>query len=342
MARRRVTARKGGVTQRMEAFMASLYTAHQPDAQGWVHYTDEEHGTWQILIERQLAALEGKACDEYRAGLARLALPRDRIPQLGEINAALTPATGWSVTAVPALISFDRFFALLRIASFRWPPSSGAGTSSITCRSRHLSRIFGHCAMLTNPAFAHFTHLYGRLGLGASKEEQVFLAQLYWFTVEFGLLQGGGAAYLRRRYPLSSIGETAYALSGKPELQPFDLLEILRTPIASTSCSPSISCCRAWIPSTVWHPSPSWTPSPRPVASACVRPALRPFPASRRANPFPSPRCCNERSPECLNWRVNDARRAAPTPQGERRGAGRVDAPHPRLAAPWWSTASCS
>ncbi|MCO4203200.1 phenylalanine 4-monooxygenase, partial [Aeromonas taiwanensis] len=29
---------------------------------------------------------------------------------------------------------------------------------------------------------------------------------------------------------LSSIGETAYALSGKPVLQPFDLLEILRTP----------------------------------------------------------------------------------------------------------------
>ncbi len=29
---------------------------------------------------------------------------------------------------------------------------------------------------------------------------------------------------------LSSIGETAYALSGKPLLQPFDLLEVLRTP----------------------------------------------------------------------------------------------------------------
>ena len=41
-------------------------------------------------IARQLAALDGKACDAYLAGLDRLALPRDRIPQLGEINAALT------------------------------------------------------------------------------------------------------------------------------------------------------------------------------------------------------------------------------------------------------------
>ncbi|HBL04638.1 MAG TPA: phenylalanine 4-monooxygenase, partial [Aeromonas salmonicida] len=35
--------------------MASLYTAHQPDPLGLVHYSNEEHGTWQILIERQLA-----------------------------------------------------------------------------------------------------------------------------------------------------------------------------------------------------------------------------------------------------------------------------------------------
>ena len=98
--------------------MASSYTAHQPDEQGVIHYSEEEQGTWQILIARQLAALEGKACDAYRAGLARLALPRDRIPQLGEINAALTPATGWSVAAVPALISFDRFFALLADRQF--------------------------------------------------------------------------------------------------------------------------------------------------------------------------------------------------------------------------------
>ncbi|MGL5607606.1 MAG: phenylalanine 4-monooxygenase, partial [Aeromonas veronii] len=37
--------------------MATFYTAHQPDADGVIHYSNEEHGTWQILIERQLAAL---------------------------------------------------------------------------------------------------------------------------------------------------------------------------------------------------------------------------------------------------------------------------------------------
>ena len=45
--------------------------------------------------------------------------------------------------------------------------------------------IFGHCPLLTNPAFAHFTETYGKLGLAASKEDRVYLARLYWFTVEF-------------------------------------------------------------------------------------------------------------------------------------------------------------
>lgn len=32
--------------------MATFYTAHQPDVDGVIHYSSEEHGTWQILIER--------------------------------------------------------------------------------------------------------------------------------------------------------------------------------------------------------------------------------------------------------------------------------------------------
>ncbi|MGY3929390.1 phenylalanine 4-monooxygenase [Aeromonas encheleia] len=211
--------------------MASLYTAHQPDEQGLIHYTDEEHGTWQILIDRQLAALKGKACDEYLAGLARLDLPRDRIPQLMEINAVLTPGTGWSVVAVPALISFDRFFSLL--AQRQFP------VATFIRRRDELDylqepdifhELFGHCAMLTNPAFAHFTHVYGQLGLKASKEDRVYLARLYWFTVEFGLVQSPASLRIYGGGILSSIGETAYALSGQPSLQPFDAVEVLRTP----------------------------------------------------------------------------------------------------------------
>lgn len=211
--------------------MGTHYHAHQSDGQGLIAYSQEEHATWQTLIERQLPCLEGRACRQYQEGLSLLDLPRDRIPQLGEINAVLTPCTGWSVVAVPALISFDRFFDLLAHRQFP--------VATFIRRREELDylqepdifhEIFGHCAMLTNPAFADFTHTYGQLGLAASKEERVFLARLYWFTVEFGLLQSPEGLRIYGGGILSSIGETTYALSGRPRLEPFRLLDVLRTP----------------------------------------------------------------------------------------------------------------
>ncbi|MEX2366531.1 MAG: phenylalanine 4-monooxygenase, partial [Pseudohongiellaceae bacterium] len=80
---------------------ASRYVAHQPDAQGHVAWQPDEHAIWQRLVRRQNKAIPGKACDEYLAGLDHLNLPEDRVPQLAEIDAVLTPATGWKTSAVP-------------------------------------------------------------------------------------------------------------------------------------------------------------------------------------------------------------------------------------------------
>ena len=91
--------------------------------------------------------------------------------------------------------------------------------------------IVGHCPLLTHPAFAAFNEAYGKLGLEASKEERVFLARMYWFTIEFGLV--GSTPSERRIYGggiLSSPSETIYALSGDPEYREFDLIDVLRTP----------------------------------------------------------------------------------------------------------------
>ena len=83
------------------------YVARKPDSRGIINYPDEEHRIWQLLVERQLDVLPLRACQEYLDGLEQLNLPRDRIPQLTEINRVLEPATGWQVERVPALISFE-------------------------------------------------------------------------------------------------------------------------------------------------------------------------------------------------------------------------------------------
>ncbi len=210
---------------------ATPYVARQPDERGFIHYSEAEHAVWQALIERQLALLEGRACTEYLEGIQRLGLPRERIPQLDEINRVLASATGWQVVRVPALIPFQTFFELL--ANRQFP------VATFIRRAEELDylqepdifhEVFGHCPMLTNPWFAAFTHTYGQLGLTATKEARVYLARLYWMTVEFGLVDAPAGRRIYGGGILSSPKETLYCLSAAPEHLPFDAIEAMRTP----------------------------------------------------------------------------------------------------------------
>ncbi|MHA7879383.1 MAG: phenylalanine 4-monooxygenase [Saccharospirillum sp.] len=223
---------------------SSQYVAHQPDKDGIVRWSDSENAIWQTLIERQLPALQGKACSDYMTGLDRLDLPRDRIPQLAEVDRVLLQTTGWCTAAVPALIDFSEFFRLL--ANRQFPVATFIRTREELDYLQEpdiFHEIFGHCPMLTHQAFADFTQLYGELGLNAGKEDRVYLARLYWFTVEFGLLQSGSRRAIYGGGILSSPGETDYAFhSDVPERQAFDLMNVLRTPYRIDIMQPIYYC----------------------------------------------------------------------------------------------------
>lgn len=209
----------------------SKYVSRLPNADGIIEWTAEDNAVWHDLVQRQLAHIPGKACDEYMHGLELLNLPHDRIPQLDEINAVLTATTGWQVAQVPCLIPFDEFFRLL--ANKQFPVATFIRTREEFDYLQEpdiFHEIFGHCPLLTNPDYAHFTHQYGRLGLAATPKERVYLARLYWFTIEFGLLQTEAGLRIYGGGIMSSPGETDYALSDVPERQPLVALNALRTP----------------------------------------------------------------------------------------------------------------
>ena len=208
------------------------YAAKVPDENGIIPYTDEEHSVWHDLIVQQTQLIENRVCKEYIDGLDMLNLPTDRIPQPGEISKILMEKTGWEVAPVPALINFDLFFRLLSEKKF-------PAASFIRSRDemKYLQEpdifheIFGHTAMLTHPAFADFTEAYGKAGVKASKADRVLLARMYWFTVEFGLIDSGSGIRSYGGGINSSPGELVYALeSDKPERRPFKILDVLRTP----------------------------------------------------------------------------------------------------------------
>lgn len=208
------------------------YVAKPVDANGNARYTSEENLIWHELITRQFPIIDHRACNEYKRGLDLLNLHQDKIPQCPEVNLILNQQTGWALEPVAALIPFDIFFNLL--ANKKFP------AATFIRRREELDylqepdifhEIFGHAPMLTNQAYADFTQKYGELALKATHQDRVMLAKLYWFTIEFGLINtedglrayGGGI--------LSSKNETIHALESSVAIRkPFDPLEVLRTP----------------------------------------------------------------------------------------------------------------
>ncbi|WP_367989670.1 phenylalanine 4-monooxygenase [Vibrio sp. NTOU-M3] len=208
------------------------YQSKPMNDNGFINWSDSENHIWHDLMKRQLSLIGDRVCKPYLDGLAMLDLPTDRVPQLRDINQVLIEQTGWRVEPVPALINFDRFFGLL--AEKKFPVAT-------FLRSREefdylqepdfFHEVFGHCAMLTHPDFAQFTHTYGKIGKEATAKERVYLARLYWFTVEFGLVRENGETKIYGGGIISSPGETVYSLDSQTaQRQTFDIQRVLRTP----------------------------------------------------------------------------------------------------------------
>ncbi len=210
----------------------STYLARPVDQHGNAAYSDEENQVWHELITRQTPIVQQHACAEYLYGLELLNLATDRIPQCPEISAVLRDLTGWSLAPVPALIPYDHFFHLL--ANKQFPAATFIRRREEMDYLQEpdiFHEIFGHCPLLTNQAYADFTHMYGKLSLTASDEDRIMLARLFWFTIEFGLMQTASGVRAYGGGILSSANETVYCIeSNLPIRKPFDPLEALRTP----------------------------------------------------------------------------------------------------------------
>ncbi|MDE1230163.1 phenylalanine 4-monooxygenase [Vibrio aestuarianus] len=208
------------------------YHSKPLNSRGLIDWSGAEDAIWHDLVSRQKAVIQQRACQAYLDGLELLQLPNDYVPQLTDINRILQRETGWQVEPVPALINFDRFFALL--ADKKFPVATFLRTREefdYLQEPDFFHEIFGHCAMLTHPDFAAFTHKYGQLGAKADHKQRVYLARLYWFSVEFGLVQERGETKIYGGGILSSPGETVYSLdSDVPKREIFDIQQVLRTP----------------------------------------------------------------------------------------------------------------
>ena len=200
--------------------------------QDWDAYTAQDHATWRTLFERQSALLPGRACREYLDGLAATGAAAGGVPRFEAASEILDKATGWRIVAVPGLVPDDVFF--WHLANRRFPVTRGIRTPE---QMDYLQEpdvfhdFFGHVPVLMNPVFADYMCAYGRGGLKALRLGALpYLARLYWYTVEFGLIRGADGLRIYGSGIVSSRTESIYCLeSPRPKRIAFDLLRIMQT-----------------------------------------------------------------------------------------------------------------
>jgi len=201
--------------------------------QGWDAYSQAEHDVWITLYERQCALLPGRACDPFLKGLDALDLHRTGIPDFARINEELKRLTGWTVVAVPGLVPDAVFFD--HLAHRRFPAGQfirRADQLDYLQEPDVFHDVFGHVPMLTDPTFAGYMQAYGQGGLRALNLGRLHnLARLYWYTVEFGLLETPAGLRIYGAGIVSSHAESIFALDDpSPNRLGFDLGRVMRTP----------------------------------------------------------------------------------------------------------------
>lgn len=207
------------------------YAAKTPGPDGRIAYSDADDAVWADLYARQEPQIRKHMAQPYLEGFDRIDLPKTRVPQCVEVSARLQPLTGWRVAPVPALIGFGTFFEMLANRTF--PAAS-------FIRSREdfdyieepdiFHELFGHTPLLTDARFAAFSEAIGKAGTQCAPEDYKWLIRLYWFTIEFGLLREGDEVKALGSGLASSPEELAWSRSGRPQMRPFDIIDILRTP----------------------------------------------------------------------------------------------------------------
>ncbi len=200
-------------------------------SQDYSRYTPAEQDLWKRLYARQSALVPKYASEEFIAILGALNFGAG-IPHFDDINARLAPATGWTLVAVPGLVPDDVFFT--HLANRRFPVSVWLRSPEefeYIVEPDIFHDFFGHVPLLFNKVFADYLEAYGKGGVKAKGLDALnYLARLYWYTVEFGLIRTPKGLRTYGAGLLSSAGELPYCIeSTKPNRIRFDLLRVMQS-----------------------------------------------------------------------------------------------------------------
>ena len=188
-----------------------------------IEYTDEEQGIWRQVSAELAPKHERYAHSEFLAAKAALGLPTDHVPQLSEVSARLEPLTGWRYQSAPGLVPLREFYAdlggrMFNSTQYLRHPSQPLYTPEPDI----IHEVIGHANQLASPRFAAITEAAGIASARLESDEAMqFVADVFWFSIEFGVIAEDGETKAYGAGILSSFGEMDEFR--KMDIRPLDL-----------------------------------------------------------------------------------------------------------------------
>lgn len=174
-----------------------------------IDYTGAEHDVWRTACRELAPKHERYACRAFREALGALDLPRDRIPQLDEVTAGLARLTGFEYVPAAGIVALDEFYGSLADRRFHSTQYVRHHAAPLyTPEPDLIHEVIGHGHLLADPQFAELNRLAGDAARRAETQEGLQLvADVFWFTIEFGVLHEDGELRAYGAGILSSYGE---------------------------------------------------------------------------------------------------------------------------------------
>lgn len=160
-----------------------------------IEFTPEQHKTWAELYRRQVPRVQEHASVHYLSGFAALELPAEGIPTLVELNARITPASGWKVVRTDVRYTssddwyryFERHEFLITNYMRSWEELDWTPEPDM------FHDIFGHLPFWMNRYYAEIQEMFAPAYLAAaSDEEKENIKRLAWYSTEFGMIREDG------------------------------------------------------------------------------------------------------------------------------------------------------
>ena len=207
-----------------------------------VAYTEEEHEVWRTVSRELAPKHERLACRAYVEAKERLGLPADHVPQLDEVTALLEPLTGFRYHPAAGLVPLREFYGSLGDRIFHSTQYIRHGAMPLyTPEPDLIHEVVGHGNLLASPRFAEIKRQAGLAAQRTETDEALqFLADVFWFTIEFGVLREEGEVRAYGAGLLSSYGEIEEFRGA--DLRPLDILAMATQEYDITKYQPVLFC----------------------------------------------------------------------------------------------------